>query len=372
MKKAPGILPSPGWLQTHGWRGLDMMMRKYPQDYLHIRQTSNKGKSPKEWQTVAETLAKKRGTLPTTSWLYANGYSGLTRAMREQPRLFTHIKQDRDLRRPEEWVTIAEQLAAENHGRLPCVSRLEKSEFVGLVRAMAAHPDLFSHIKLDYKGGKKPMEWIKIAEGLAHEHGCLPDGAWLRKNGFGPMVQSMYIHPDLYAHIPKAERTWRTAKEWVPIAEALAKKHGNCLPSRRWLDKNGYEGLRGAKGRRPELFVHIKQHGKGKSPEEWAALAKVLVTTHGKLPCNSWLNKNGYSGLDHARRNRPDLFNGIEQERKGRRPHEWVSVAEELASKYDGLPSTTWLNANGFNALVQMKTKHKGLFAHIARRATRL
>ena len=177
----------------------------------------------------------------------------------------------------------------------------------------------------------------------------------------------MRREPERFAHIHRAERNWRTAEEWVPVAEEFAREHG-CLPSKRRLNANGYMGLRGAKDRYPRLFAHIKQHEKGRTPEEWVSIACHLAARFGKLPNYAWLEQHGHGGLLHARRNHAHLFTGIEQERKGRKPHEWMPVTEALAAQHGGLPSTTWLNRHGFNPLVQARSKHRHLFAHIARR----
>jgi hypothetical protein len=373
MKKAPGLLPSPGWLQRNGWRGLDLMMRKHPKAFAHIKQNSNKGNSPKEWRAIALSMAKERGSLPTKAWLYSHGCSGMTRAMREYPELFTDIQTDFDGgRSAEEWVQTAEILEAER-GSLPCRRWLTKNGYSGLTRAINEHPAVFAHIKQD-RPFRSRTAWKKIAENLAREHGSLPDGAWLRQHGYEALIQSMTAHPELYVHIPKAERRWKTAEEWIPVAEHLAEQHGGCLPSKRWLNAHGYEGLRGAKERRPDLFAHVKQpRAHRRTPEEWVIVAENLAKKHRKLPNPKWLETHGFQQLNNVRLRNPSLFAHIQQERKsGRTREEWVLIAEELAAKYKGLPRTPWLNENGFNGLVQMRTKYRELFEHIPKRSTAL
>jgi hypothetical protein len=51
----------------------------------------------------------------------------------------------------------------------------------------------------------------------------------------------------------------RSAEEWVPVAEKLAKKMGGFLPRAAWLMSNGVSGLHSAMVKRPDLFAHIPQ-----------------------------------------------------------------------------------------------------------------
>jgi len=73
--------------------------------------------------------------------------------------------------------------------------------------------------------------------------------------GLGELAYAMRKHPERFAHLKQAG----VLDKWIPIAEKLAREHGDGLPSRQWLEKNGYNGLRMALRRRPELFAHIPQ-----------------------------------------------------------------------------------------------------------------
>jgi len=68
-------------------------MRKYPKPFIHLKQETKKYRSAQEWVPIAEKLAAMNdGFLPNTSWLQNNKYHGLMRAIRKHPELFQHIK----------------------------------------------------------------------------------------------------------------------------------------------------------------------------------------------------------------------------------------------------------------------------------------
>ena len=87
---------------------------------------AKKRRTPEEWVLVAEQLVEEHdGTLPNVSWLRDKGYRGLSYTMRNHPDLFKHIKQDRKIKTPEEWVLVAEQLVKEHEiGRASCRERV--------------------------------------------------------------------------------------------------------------------------------------------------------------------------------------------------------------------------------------------------------
>jgi hypothetical protein len=247
---------------------------------------------------------------------------GLVGMMQKCPELFAHIKQEKKLKNPEDWVPVAEKLAKENGGTLQCGHWLNNNGYSALYLAMRRHPELFAHIKQESKAGRNPEEWIPIAEKLAKENGgTLQCGHWLRNNGYSALNRAMQKHPELFAHIRQEKRVRKNPEDWVPVAEKLAKKNGGTLQCIYWLDNNGYRGLYRAMRKRPELFAHIKQENKaGKKPEEWIPIAEKLAKENGgTVPCGQWLDKNGYSGLGYMLRTYPELFPNIKQDKKDRR-----------------------------------------------------
>jgi N6-adenosine-specific RNA methylase IME4 len=274
-------------------------------------------RTPAEWVSTAEKLAKKFGKLPCPKWLQKNGFCGLYSRVKNHPELFAHIPQDRKQRTPLEWVSIAEKLA-KKHGKLPHPGWLEDHGFRGLYHFILSHPKLFSHIPQDSKKGRTPVEWVAIAEKLAKKHGKLPNPKWLEANGLIGLCSCTRNNRKLFTHIPQ-DRKKRTPLEWVAIAEKLAKKHGK-LPYPGWLEVNGFRGLPQCMRQHPKLFSHIPQDSKkGQTAAQWVVFAEKLAKKHGKLPNPKWLEANVNTGLTHCMRQNPELFSHIPQDsKKGR------------------------------------------------------
>ncbi len=110
----------------------------------------------------------------------------------------------------------------------------------------------------------------------------------------------------------------------VRTAEKLAKEHGGALPSATWL-KDKYPGLYGVVRNRPELFAHLP---KKCSVKDWVAVAEKLAKEHGgTLPSRL---KDKFSKLAGAIRNHPVLFAHIPQKRSIK---DWVTIGERLAKE---------------------------------------
>lgn len=112
----------------------------------------------KAWVSIAEKMAADNGgTLPNCFTLLKNDGWGLYAAMRRSPKNFTHIKQDKKIRRTtDEWVVFAEKFAQENGGVLFCVRHLRKMGYASLNAAMRRSPKKFAHIKQDKLIGGRP------------------------------------------------------------------------------------------------------------------------------------------------------------------------------------------------------------------------
>lgn len=317
LAKKHKVIPTQEWLVVNRYAGLCRMLRKWPERFAHIPQESRNGKTAEEWVVIAKKLVKDYGKLPHPKWLTDNGYAGLPQMMKKRPELFTGIPQESKRgKTAEEWVAVAKKLAKE-HRKIPVQKWLLDHRYSGLVKAMREQPDLFAHIPR-YRTRKAPEEWVAIAKKLAKKYGKLPNPKWIQDNYKG-LDQAMRSRPELFAGIPKEPRKWRTSKEWVAFAEKLAKKRGK-LPNPKWLERN-YSGLCDLMRKRPELFAHIPQDRVRKTREEWVAIAEKLEKKHGKLPNTKWLEKNGYIGLRDAVSKYPRLFKHIKQLRldsKGR------------------------------------------------------
>jgi len=173
---------------------------------------------------------------------------------------------------------------------------------------------------------------------------------------------------DLKAFREFVDRTYRTPEEWVPIAEDLAKKHGGVLPNCMWLIENGYSALDQAMRNYPELFAGFNQKNKkGKTLKEHLQDARRLTKNNeGLLPNYAWLRDNGYGSLNAAIRFYPSEFTNFKQAVVFKTVTEQIHDAEQLAKKQDGiLPNSKWLSKNGHSKLVSAMQNHPEEFAHI-------
>lgn len=215
---------------------------------------------------------------------------------------------------------------------------------------------------------KSPEEWVPVAEALAEEHGgVLPCGLWLRENGFSGLASSIRNRPELFEHIRQDNKRGRTPEEWVAVAIALATEHGGTLPYGAWLRKNGYSGLYDVMRRRPGLFEHIPQVKKVNYPHEYVKIAEDLANSHGGvMPCTQWLMKNGFRAMEAVIRRNPGLFEHIPKECRRKRIEEHVKEAERIAAANGGLlPGTGWRRRNGHKDLDSQIRVHPDAFAHI-------
>ena len=352
--------------------GLIRFMFNNPELFKHISR-DHKHNSAEEWVPIAEKLAKENGgILQSRGWLQKNGYSGLSRVLINCPKLFKHIKQEKMKRSRMEWIPIAEKLTKENGGILPCKHWLVKNGYWGLSDCIRKFPKLFKHIKQEKRGGKSPKEWIHIAEKLAKENGgILPYGRWLGKNGYNGLLCAIRTYPELFKHIKQEKRGGKSPKEWIHIAEKLAKENGGILQNSGWLQKNGYSGLSAVLISCSELFKHIKQEKRGgKPPEEWIPIAEKLAKENGGVLQNHfWLCQNQYSGLSACIKNNPEMFKHLKVEKCVKRIEEWLLIAKRLTKENGGvLPTHLWIRENGYCGLSSCILKNPEMFKHLGLR----
>lgn len=56
---------------------------------------------------------------------------------------------------------------------------------------------------------------------------------------------------------------------------------------------------------------YVNEKPRRRTPQEWAMESVGIAARNGGvLPSTNWLNRNGYSGLVAAKRKRPELFGG--------------------------------------------------------------
>jgi hypothetical protein len=144
--------------------------------------------------------------IPKIHWLSKNGYGGLLYVMEKSPELFSHIEQERGHKTPQEWVAVAEQLAADNGGVLPHPKKLQNTGYAQLWNIKKQSPALFLHIKqtdgLEARKQKPKTQWVQIAARLAAENGgTVPGRGWLIKNGHSGLYYAIRRKPEMFSKI---------------------------------------------------------------------------------------------------------------------------------------------------------------------------
>jgi len=311
-KNNKGILHPQSWLQNNGYGGLSSMMSKYPDKFSHIKQ-EKLTRTIKENVRLAEDLAKKNnGILYSKKWLRENGYDGLYVCIAKYPNKFSHIEQEKLIKTIDQYVKIAEDLAKKNNGILPGGGWLVKHKYSGIFKYLKKYPEKFSHIKQNYKGGNTIEKNIKIAEDLAkNNNGLLPNCTWLSKNRYLCVYKSLLKYPEKFAHI-KQEKLFKTVDEQIRIAEKLAKRNKEILPNTYWLIKNGYKALAQSMYKHPEKFAHVKQKKIKKTVKEHIKKYKELIKNNNGVHYSVyWLQNNGYYGLAGCIKKHPEKFKNI-------------------------------------------------------------
>ncbi len=333
----------------------------------------NAQKTLEEWVAFAEQLSKENGgTLPSAGYMQKHKLYGLETAMRHNPELFSHLRKDRERRTIDEHVARANELSAENGGALPSSQWLKDNGEGSLSAMLTRYPKMFSHLKQNRD--KKPLaDQVVDAEKLAKEHGGkLPHQKWLLDNGYCGLAQQVKKNPTQFLHIEKSvplklDHT-ETLKNHVKDATELVEKFG-YLPCSKWLRDNGYNNLRWATDAHPQYFSHFKREWRGgKSIEDHLSDAQKLSDAHGgTLPCVNWLIQNGKNGLYAMTQKHPDRFAHFKQQKKFKYLAEHICDAGELVVKHGGVPNSAWLVKNGFNGLDQIMRKKPQSFNHFRR-----
>jgi hypothetical protein len=161
-------------------------------------------------------------------------------------------------------------------------------------------------------------------------------------------------------------------------AERLAAKYGK-LPCDNWLRLHHLGGLQEAKRQHPQAFANIPQD----KPQatrvpltEHIKVARQLAAKYGEVPGPGWLCSHEHTRLYNAMRRQPDAFQGIPRQLppKRRTLKEHVAVAKQLAAKNKGqLPSATDLIACGELKLYHARCRNPAAFKNVPqKRRTRV
>lgn len=331
-EKHGGVLPCQSWLKNNGLAGLETAIRQNRELFSHIIQEVRKTKyreimTLEEHVIFAEQLAKEHGgKLPSSGWIQKQKLFGLSDAMYNYPESFAHLEQEK-IRIDVDQCVIEAEMLEKQYGKLPIDSWLRANGYRRIGRAIANYPDKFEHIKKDTNGRSNLEIHLKTASSLIEaNNGKMPTPKWLKENGHESLMQSMSYNPDAFSHIEKSyeekgsvKMAAETRRKHVKDAEELARKNGGVLPAGIWLRDNGYNNLRFAVDKYPDSFAHIKQEYRGgKSIDEHVKDAEYLVkNNNGRLPKVSWLMKNNYNSLAQMLYKYPNKFIHLKREKRG-------------------------------------------------------
>jgi hypothetical protein len=324
-------------------------------------------KSIDEWVKIAERLtAENDDKFPTFSWLINNGYGGLTTATIKYPERFAHLEREFQSKSLEEWVIIAEKLAIENGGKLPTYQWLKTNGYITLATTVARHHDKFSHLEREFDHQTLEKQ-VLFAEQLAAENGGkIPSFKWLSDRHYFGLSTALAKHPNAFSHLER-EFLQKTSDEHIVIAEKLAAENGGKLPTFKWLNNNGYHDLLSFISKYRQRFSHIKRERKRETLDNWVKLAEQLAAENGgKIPSFKWLRNSKYSALMSMLNRYPNAFSHLKRERLQRLLQDSILLAEKLAVENGGkLPTPTWLKSNGYRDINTSRYKYPDKFSHL-------
>lgn len=168
---------------------------------------SNLHRSPEAWRVIAKELSTHfGGILPYQGWLRTNGYNALAECMRKFPKVFADIPQMKHTHNLEDCVAVAQELAAKHFGILPTPNMLRKMGYGFLLNRIKKDKSRFRGILLGFDCSDTET-WVSMAEMLAAENkGLLPCSTWLFMNGCRSLYAFMRNHVRSFHGIPRERR----------------------------------------------------------------------------------------------------------------------------------------------------------------------
>jgi len=181
----------------------------------------------------------------------------------------------------------------------------------------------------------------------------LPCPSWLQKNSYSGLNAAMRVHPELFAHIPQ-ERRVKSPEEQLQLVMQLTENGKKPIPHSHWLRGNGYIGLYKWLLKNPEVVEKYGQDRLYRTSEEQLQLVMQL-TENGKkpIPHRQWLRGNGYRALDTWLYRHPEVVEKYGQDwAGGRTPDEQLQLVMQLTENgKKPIPGGGWLRGNGYRAL---------------------
>jgi len=189
----------------------------------------------------------------------------------------------------------------------------------------------------------------------------LPNSAWLRKNSYGGLDAAMRVRPELFAHIPQ-ERRAKSPEEQLQLVMQLTENGKKPIPGVCWLQGNGYGGLYKWLYRHPEVVEKYGQDWAGGRTSEEQLQLVMQLTENGKkpIPGVGWLRGNGYRGLDYWLSRHPEVVEKYGRDwAGGRTSEEQLQLVMQLTENgKKPIPGVGWLIGNGYRALDTWLRKH--------------
>lgn len=224
-------------------------------------------------EVAEELAKKNGGKLPLFKDLQAMGYWGMIVAMQRCPGLFKHIelsggrkpKKRVPNKTKEEWIALAEKVAEQNGGVIPCGEKLTEMGYDTLRHKLSGdYAEWFYHIPYESRQRSK-QEWVAMAEELAAANGgYIPSCKKLVEMGHRRLYDQIKKHPHAFAHLPRQYANRKPKEDWVILAESLAKENDGVIPSRRQLRRLGHGSLSERLAKHPEWFSHLPRAKPGR------------------------------------------------------------------------------------------------------------
>jgi len=189
----------------------------------------------------------------------------------------------------------------------------------------------------------------------------LPCPSWLRKNSYGGLVRAMQLRPELFAHIPQ-ERRAKSPEEQLQLVMQLTENGKKPIPGVGWLIGNGYRALDAWLRKHPEVVEKYGQDWAGGRTSEEQLQLVMQLTENGEKPIPSvgWLYGNGYRGLDYWLSRHPEVVEKYGRDwAGGRTPEGQLQLVMQLTENGEKpIPHRQWLIGNGYHALDTWLRRH--------------
>jgi len=175
----------------------------------------------------------------------------------------------------------------------------------------------------------------------------------------------MQLRPELFAHIPQ-ERRAKSPDEQLHLVMQLTENGKKPIPGSGWLRDNGYRGLDAWLYKHPEV---VEKYGQdrlraGRRTSEEQLQLVMQLTENGKKPIPGvrWLRDNGYRALAKWLLTNPEVVEKYGQDRLRagwRTSEEQLQLVMQLTENgKKPIPGVGWLYGNGYRALDDWLSKH--------------